>query len=72
MNRIQMTNRWLEYAAKKAATEAVFLAGVGLLNDQDGAAYYANVGFPALLVAAEGEVNGQRVVRQELEPLRKL
>lgn len=58
MNRTDMTERWLHYAARKTDRQDVFLAGIGIVNEGDNAEYYASVGLEALFRAALAECDG--------------
>ena len=68
ITRSEMIEQWFQYAQHTPMSREVFLAGVGLLNADDNAEYYANVGLPALLRASETEVNGPVTIAQYLGP----
>ena len=68
VTRSEMIEQWFQYAQHTPMAREVFLAGVGLLNADDNAEYYANVGLPALLRASETEVNGPVTIAQYLGP----
>ena len=66
VTRSEIIEQWFRYAQHTPMSREVFLAGVGLLNADDNAEYYANVGLPALLRASETEVNGPVTIAQYL------
>ena len=68
VTRSEMIENWFQYATHVPMSREVFLAGVGLLNADDNAQYYSNVGLPALLRASECEVHGTPTVKQYLGP----
>jgi len=67
VSKYDVLNGWVIWAAQHTTRRDIFLAGIGLINENGGDMYYAAEGYRVLFRDAEAECDGIPTYRQEAQ-----